>query len=494
MGVRPLFRCALRRAADGAAGHLTLSYCGNSAHAAILARMRTFRLLLAVSALALSACATMPLYPPRPPNGAPQAFVEPAPSKIVVHVAVTQDGLGRALDEVLPKGGSGTFSLQGQRAWTWQRTPIFFKLADGKVHGLATVMLGAELPVLGTQSLKFDLKLSGEPVVSSDYKVRLQSPKVELVAQNVSVRIADMIGGTLSQLRTELVGTIEGYAYDLSPKILEAYARFAAPMELPLGDARGCFALKVTGVEAGPTVLAGGVEKDLALIVAPSVTLPCNPPPMPASPAPLANVAALPTGPFTVTVPVAASYEELAKAMTLAFTDGKLFFSKEHTELYLTNPEIYSSQNQLVVKVHLAGAITRPISLTLDGDIFFAGHPAVIDNELQIPDLVPTVETGSFLLALKAKLDGESIRDSARQALRLDLGERLTSARAKVTGDFPLGIGCARSDVSKIEVTGVYPHAGYLRIYVAVTAQAAIYIPCPNPPAEAPDPAAEARK
>ena len=53
----------------------------------------------------------------------------------------------------------------------------------------------------------------------------------------------------------------------------------------------------------------------------------------------------------TVGIPIAARYDELAKAMGLAFTDGKLFFSKEMPELYLDQPEVYAAKDQLVLKI-----------------------------------------------------------------------------------------------------------------------------------------------
>src|SRR5207253_7246513 len=136
----------------------------------------------------------------------------------------------------------------------------------------------------------------------------------------------------------------------------------------------------------------------------PSVTMPCDTGATEpsASLPPVANVAAIPSGPFTVTVPIAARYDELTKAMTGAFTDGKLFFSAEYPQLYLEKPELYESQGALVLKMHLAGPIDHPVSATLDGDLYLTGHPAVIDNELTLPDLEPTIETKNFLLSLKA--------------------------------------------------------------------------------------------
>jgi hypothetical protein len=255
---------------------------------------------------------------------------------------------------------------------------------------------------------------------------------------------------------------------------------------LPLGDARGCAELRVLAVEAGPTVLADGIEKDLALVVAPSVTLPCAAVPTASALPPLQNVAALPPGPFSVQVPIAARYEELQRAMSLAFTDGKLFFSKEFPTLYLEKPEVYAAKDQLVLKLHINGRIHKyGIHANLDGDLFMTGHPTVVDNEIRVPDLEPTIETSSFLLKLKAALDGDTIRDQARQALRLDIGARLSQVRAKMSSELSFdggaGQGCLKAQVHRIEVTGVHAHASYLRLYVALTGQAAMYLPCPAP-------------
>ncbi|HSY24874.1 MAG TPA: DUF4403 family protein, partial [Polyangiaceae bacterium] len=152
--------------------------------------------------------------------------------------------------------------------------------------------------------------------------------------------------------------------------------------------------------------------------------------------------------------------------------------------LYLSKPEIYESEGQLVLKLHIGGPVhALGIDSDLDGDLYLVGHAAVVDNELRIPDLEPTIETKSFLLSLKALSDGDRIRDQARTALRLDIGPRMREAQAKL-GDgltFEAGGGCFRGEVDHIEVTGVHPHAAYLRIYVAVTAHARLSMPCASP-------------
>jgi hypothetical protein len=329
-----------------------------------------------------------------------------------------------------------------------------------------------------------DLDIAAEPVISSDYKARLQSATVEVHSSDRTLRIAQSLAGALDKIRDEIEVQVKGFAYDLKPIMSDTHERLVKPIDLPLGgEARGCATFNVLGIEAGPTVLADGIEKDLALVIAPSVTLPCVYPDKAPQLPPLANVAALPTGPFVVSIPVAARYEELQKAMVLAFTDGKLYFSKEFPQLYMDKPEIYASKDQLIVKLHINGPIDKyGIHTTLDGDLYMAGHPQVIDNELRVPDLEPTIETQSFLLRLKAALDGNSIRDQAREALHLDIGDRLAQARAKLSTDLTFGEsqGCLRSNVSRIEITSVNPHPTYLRVYVAVTAQASVYLPCPT--------------
>jgi hypothetical protein len=148
----------------------------------------------------------------------------------------------------------------------------------------------------------------------------------------------------------------------------------------------------------------------------------------------------------------------------------------------MESPEVYAAKDQLVLKLHVAGSVHRfGFDSNIDGDVFFVGHPMVEDNELKVPDLEPTVETKSLLLKLKAALEGDSIRDEARAALRLDLGERLKAVRDKLSTELEVGDGegCLRADAGKIEVTGVHAHGSYLRLYVAMTGRAAMYMPCP---------------
>ena len=185
-------------------------------------------------------------------------------------------------------------------------------------------------------------------------------------------------------------------------------------------------------------MLADGIEKDIALVVAPSITLPCAPADASdaatASLPPLSNVAAITPGPFTVTIPIAARYDELTRAMSMAFTDGKLFFSPEYPGLYLEKPEIYESQGQLVLKLHIAGPVhelghrhgprRRPLPRGApDGHRQRAGRarPRADHRDAQLSPLAQGDDATATV-----------IREQARQALRLDIGERLRDARDKL--------------------------------------------------------------
>jgi hypothetical protein len=435
-------------------------------------------------AVATAGCGFAPVYPPRPPTSGGDPIADPSPSRVVVHTSVSSKAIGRALDDAIPKDGQGTFPLLGsERTYTWRRGAPSVKVGQGRVTIDLHVDAKADLP-LSSVDLPLEVRVLAEPVVTPEYVARLQSAEVTVTSSDRLVKVADSVAGVLEKVKKELESRVTGFAYDLKPTVAEAHERVARPMDLPLGDAHGCAKLDVLGIEAGPTVLADGIEKDLAFVVAPSVTLPCAATGPAAPPPPLANVATITPGPFVVSLPIAARYEELTKSMGLAFTDGKLFVSDELPGVYLDRPEVYPSGELLVVKLHVGGPVTKMgVSTTLDGDLFLAGHPKIVDNELTVPDLEPTVETSSLLMRLGVALGESTLRAKARQALRLDLAERLGKVREKLSSElgFGDGQGCLRANVDKIEVTGLHAHAAYLRVGVSVTGRASAYMPCPKP-------------
>jgi hypothetical protein len=446
--------------------------------------MRPFRLFPFTATLLTVACSRFgPLYPPRPTPSEGPPITDPEPARVVAHLAVSGAAMQAALEEAAPRTGDGTFPLLGsERRYTWERGTMDVGFSQGRVVLSTTVQAHVAVP-LKPVDLPLQLRVEAEPIVSAEYAVKLQAVQVHVTSTDARLAMADKLAGVYGKIEEPIAAKLKDFSYDLRPLIGEAYARVARPVEFPVGDANACVRLRVIEVEAGPTVLADGLEKDVALVIAPSITMPCpdahvdGPPALP----PFSNVASLTPGPFKVTIPVAARYDELTRAMTAAFTDGKLFFSQEYPNLYLEKPELYESQGQIVLKLHIAGPVHKlGIDADLDGDLYLAGHPQIVDNELRIPDLEPTIETRNFLLSLKALTDGDRIRDQARAALRLDIGARIREAQDKLGSGLTFGNdkGCFRGDVDRVEVTGIHPHAAYLRVYVAVTAHARAEMPC----------------
>jgi uncharacterized protein (DUF1697 family) len=441
--------------------------------------------LLAFAVVFTASCSRFgPVYPSRPAASAGAPVSDPEPAKVVLHVAVSRRGLAAAIDDAAPRSGEGTFPLLGSdRHYAWERGPFEVAFGQGRVVLSTTAKVEIALP-LKPAHVSLGLRIQGEPVVSAEYAVRLQSVEVSVTSTDASVQIADRVAGVYEKIEAPILTRLKELVVDLRPLLSEAYARVSRPIGFPLGEATGCARLRVLEIEAAPTVLADGIEKDLAIVVAPSISLPCADTVDDGSVArlpPLSNVAALTAGPFTLTVPIAARYDELTRAMAAAFTDGRLYFSPEYPGLYLEKPEVYEADTQLVLKLHIHGPVHKlGIDADLDGDLYLVGHPSVADNELAVPDLEPTIETRSFLLSIKAMTDADRIRDEARRALRLDLGARLRSITSTLGPDltFRVDSGCIKGDVDRVVVTGVHPHADYLRLYVSVTARARATLPC----------------
>jgi len=279
-------------------------------------------LAILLGSLTLFSCSGFEsLYPPRPPSEPGEAIADPTPSRVVMHATISSEGLKKAVNENLPPTGEGTFPLLGsERKFTWKRDAVSVKFNQGRIELSLHVLATADMPV-SSLDIPLDFTIKAEPVITSAYVAKFQSTDVQVVSDSRLVKFADTVADVLQKVKKEVQGKLDTFEYDLKPVLYSAYERVARPIEIPLGEASGCAALKVLGVEAGPTVLADGIEKDMAMVIAPSITIPCAAD-MGGDLPPLANVASIPSGPFSVVIPVAAKYEELAKAMTLTFKDG----------------------------------------------------------------------------------------------------------------------------------------------------------------------------
>jgi hypothetical protein len=436
---------------------------------------------LACSLLLLGCTRFGPVYPSRPALHPSPLVADPPPSRVTAHVAVSGAGLREQLDGVVPKTGEGELGILGSnRPYRWTRGPLDVSFAMGRIVVKTSVASNVELPI-SSLDLPFEVQITAEPVINTGYQLKLQATEVAVRSDDRRLRVVDQVAGVFDRVGKEIEQRLRAFSYELKPLLEETYQRVQKPLPLPLEGASGCAQLRVLGVEAAPLILADGIEKDFALIVAPSITIPCTPQgeaePLP----PLANVAMVPTGPFTVTIPVVASYTELTRGLGAAFTDGKLFFSAEHPKLYLEKPELYESSGSLVLRLHIAGPVHElGIDADIDGDLYLVGRPSLVDNEIALPDLEPTIETSNFLLSLKALKDGERIKAEARKALRLDLTERLRAVRSKLSSELTFGSAqeCFVGRVDKLELSELHAHQQYMRVNIVVTAQASASLPC----------------
>lgn len=457
------------------------------------------------AACGTSTSAGRSLYPARPAVVASAPIADPPLQRPTLHLALTQDGLTQLLDALVPREGSGGYSLVGERNYTWQRGPFALKFDDARKAILAHTEVMAHVEVPGTSmDLPMLVDADVQPVLSADHKLVFQAVTVKVSSEDRRVRLAQWGAGLETSIEEVLTRELESLQIDFAAPLTALHHKLQQPVFIPLGEASACFALDLRGIEAGPSMFAGGFEKQLALVVAPSITLPCtvhgvavtpgDPLPPPASLPRLHNASSIEGGPFQLQVPLAAGYAEIEKAMAVAFTDGKLFFSESNPKLYLYEPHIYASDGALVLSVKIGG---QAHDFDVTGEIFLTGHPRVRDNFLEVPDIRPTLETQQALVALAAAVAQDELTAAVRKALRLDLSGRFADLKQRLVQalsvELPLAEGvaplCTRAEVGRLEVSSAEAHDAYLRVYVDTTATAAAYLPCPGAaPAEGPGP------
>ncbi len=473
--------------------------------------MRCFAVVVVV----IAACGTTPagptpasqtasLYPKGPVATSSPPVADPPLQRPTLHLTISRSGLQSLLDALIPRTDTGNYALLGARAWSWSRTPFALAFDDARKSMTATTDVTATVELPGTaMQIAMKVAADAQPVFTAQHKLVLQAVKVSVRSDDRRIKMAEFGAGLTAHVEKTLQEKLTTLQVDLAPAFGALHEKLGAPMFLSIGEASACFTLDVRGIEAGPSILADGLEKELALTVAPSLTLPCTVagkdgrpmtlteaaganarelPPLPA----LRNSSGIEGGPFTLSVPVAAGYAELQKAMWAAFPDGKLFFSKEHPGLYITDPRVSSAAGEVVVVVRIGGHVEKGVRIDVDGDLFLTGRPAVRDNFLEFPDLRPTIETEQALLAVAIALQEVELTTAVRKALRLDLSARLAAVKEKlvdalsmekvvVEGVPPL---CTRAELGRLEIKEIAVHDPYLRATVTTTALLSASLPC----------------
>lgn len=449
------------------------------------------------------------LYPARPAAAPSAPIADPPLSRPTMHLTLSREGLQALLDALVPASDTGTYALLGARTWKWQRSPFALAFDDARKAMTATTDVTATVELPGT-SMIVTLKVVADvqPVLTAAHALVLQAVSVKVTSDDRRLKVADFAAGLMAHVETTLREKLTSLRVDLRPSFASLHEKLGAPLFLPLEPASACFTLDLRAIEAGPSILADGLEKQIALTIAPSLTMPCTVrdgagglvtidvdnttpralPPLP----PLANASGVEGGPFKLTIPVAAGYDELQKAMTLAFPDGKLFISTEQPNLYITNPEVFSSAGDVVVRVQLGGFVKKAgLEIDVDGDLYLAGRPTVRDNFLEFPDLKPTVETDQALLKAALALKEQELVGAVKKALRLDLSARLMSVKQKLVDSLTMrtvlveGVSpmCTQVEIGRISIDEINVHDPYLRATVNATALLAAMVPCAGEPA-----------
>ena len=88
----------------------------------------------------------------------------------------------------------------------------------------------------------------------------------------IAESFADFSAGLIGHVEKTLKDKLTTMKVDLRPSFLSLHEKLAAPLFLPLTPASACFTLDVRAIEASPSIMADGLEKQLALTVAPSLT------------------------------------------------------------------------------------------------------------------------------------------------------------------------------------------------------------------------------
>ena len=431
-----------------------------------------------------------------------------------MHLTLTREGLQALLDALVPVSDTGTYALLGARTWKWERSPFALAFDDAKKAMTATTTVSATVALPGTSMVvTLQVVADVQPVLTATHALVLQAVNVKVSSDDRRLKVADFAAGLMGHVETTLRDKLTTMRVDLRPAFLSLHEKLAAPLFLPLEPASACFTLDLRALEAGPSIFADGFEKQLALTVAPSLTMPCTVrdsagalvvvdeadtsamtvPPLPA----LANASGVEGGPFKLTIPIAAGYDELQKAMSLAFPDGKLFISTDQPALYIKNPEVFSSAGDVVVRVQLGGFVQKAgLQIDIDGDLYLAGRPTVRDNFLEFPDLKPTVETDQALLKAALAIKEQELVGAVKKALRLDLSARLLTVKQKLIDSLTLSTSlvdgvaplCTRVDIGRISIDDINVHDPYLRATVTATALLQASLPCPGQPAVVPAP------
>ncbi len=399
---------------------------------------------LAVLALGIAGCVAH--IPPHTVHVPPLVGdVRPPQSIIFLQSQVSLAPLAEALERGIPRTRSDEIPLGAGIKLKTQisRRPLSVRAGP---EGLI-LMLSADVSFASeggsvactSRGAVITLKVITRPELASDGWLIVASPKSEteiageLRCGIVPIPLHPILSPIAFWLARGLEETVRLVRLPMAPLINEALDALAQRCDITVGDEVACLDLDPRALVLSPAAGSGdALTLKLGVDVAPRLsTGKCTGPPRrrPRSPVVAREV---PLGDrFGVEVALTIAYDQLGERAAPSLR-GKSF-GEGKQRVNLRQVTFGDAEGRVLARAQVDGAIA--------GTLFLWGTPAISEREgrftLAVPDLQVAVETRDLLTRMKLWLwdrhDG-GLANWLRGKLTVDITERLTAARAALTG------------------------------------------------------------
>ena len=417
-----------------------------------------------------------PIYPKVVTDYIERPIAEVPSFQYHIHMGATQDGLLSLLEQTLPKEGS---FKDNKHEYQFKRGEFLLDIKDDKIDLTAPISIH-NIPVLGRADL--NVRVQVHPFLTQEYKVVFQDLKIETELKGNSLKMLNWFVGIEKLLVSVIEEKVQKFDFSIRPIMNEHFEKHARSRNFDVGDAKGCIVYNIKRIEMDDTKYIGGIEQDMSITLAPSVTIPCAAQEDSTDLPILHHVSSVHTGPNRIMIPIAVTYDGLREAVGTIFEEGKFFFSKAHKDLYVTEPDIFTLEDSIIIKMQLKGKLRSVFSPKIDGAIYFKGTIGISDNVLSVHDIDTYAGTGEFLLKLATDIKKKSIIQELERALEIDITQLISEPKAQYSQRYPIkdldGLGCVKSNIGKVAVEDIFLHKSYVRVYLSADASTDLYIPC----------------
>jgi hypothetical protein len=426
--------------------------------------------------LACTAC--QPAVPAFTVDAPPRVIdVRPPRSVAFIRADVPLAGLRRDIEGALPGEvtGKARAALLGlgdvEIAWRLARRPVSLR-AESSGLVLEAAMLGevtlqAKSLVCRASDAGVSFSVATRPTLRADGDLALDhlvwkpTPRGTLVCGDLPIPIGPLLERAVAPLAAALAKGVAELRLPLGPLVKAALDEAARPRTMRLGSQGGdaCLDLDPSALVLSPVGGAGEqMTLKLGLDVAPRVTLGACPEGdagagRSAGGGPLVEVKRLEDR-FELAVAVAVPYAEV-RARAAPLLVGRKFGNGERS-VTVEDVNLGDASGHVVARVRVSGA--------LNGTLFLRGTPTVVAEAdgrwmLRVSDLHASLDTKSLVERIGLSiwnLEDGGLEAMLRSILTVDVTERLSEARAALSGHHELGTGKGRA-VLTIVVTSIRP-------------------------------------